>query len=76
MRNLPVEITLLTSLVSLKVTNNKLVELPLGFSNLQKLESLDLSNNRLISIECLELESLHNLQSLNLQVCKHSEVNC
>ncbi|XP_057771533.1 uncharacterized protein LOC130991373 [Salvia miltiorrhiza] len=67
MRNLPDEITLLNSLVSLKVTNNKLVELPLGFSNLQRLESLDLSINRLTSIECLELESMHNLQSLNLQ---------
>ncbi|KAL1543309.1 hypothetical protein AAHA92_20301 [Salvia divinorum] len=67
MRNLPDEITLLNSLVTLKVTNNKLVELPLGFSNLQSLESLDLSSNRLTSIECLELESMNNLQSLNLQ---------
>ncbi|KAL1548638.1 hypothetical protein AAHA92_16845 [Salvia divinorum] len=67
MRNLPVEITLLNSLVSLKVTNNKLVELPLGFSHLPSLENLDLSSNRLTSIECLELESMHNLQSLNLQ---------
>ncbi|KAH6821620.1 Leucine-rich repeat protein kinase family protein [Perilla frutescens var. hirtella] len=67
MRNLPDEITLLNLLISLKVTNNKLVELPGGFSNLQRLESLDLSNNRLTSIECLELESMHNLQSLNVQ---------
>ena len=75
MRNLPDEITLLNSLVSLKVTNNKLVELPLGFSNLQSLESLDLSNNRLTSVECLELESMSNLQSLNLQVWKYDNSN-
>lgn len=75
MRNLPDEITLLNFLVSLKVTNNKLVELPLGFPNLERLEILDLSNNRLTSIECLELESMHNLHSLNLQVCKHDTDN-
>lgn len=75
MRNLPDEITLLNSLTSMKVTNNKLAELPLGFSSLQRLESLDLSSNRLTSIECLELESMHNLQSLNLQVCKHNNAN-
>lgn len=75
MRNLPDEITLLNLLVSLKVTNNKLVELPLGFPNLERLEILDLSNNRLTSIECLELESMHSLHSLNLRVCKHDTDN-
>lgn len=74
MRNLPDELTLLNFLVSLKVTNNKLVDLPLGFPNLERLEILDLSNNRLTSIECLELESMHNLHSLNLQ---HNQLgNC
>lgn len=71
MRNLPDEITLLNLLISLKVANNKLVKLPLRLPNLQRLESLDLSSNRLTSLECLELESMHNLQSLNLQVCTH-----
>lgn len=68
MRNLPEEITLLNSLVSLKVANNKLLELPLGLPSLQRLENLDLSNNRLTSLGCLELESMHNILSLNLQV--------
>ncbi|KAG8370275.1 hypothetical protein BUALT_Bualt14G0099900 [Buddleja alternifolia] len=67
MRNLPDEITSLNLLISLKVANNKLIELPLGLSNLQRLENLDLSNNRLSSLGCLELESMDNLQSLNLQ---------
>ncbi|KAI3469629.1 hypothetical protein Pfo_026292 [Paulownia fortunei] len=67
MRNLPDEITMLNLLISLKVANNKLVELPLGLSHLQRLENLDLSNNRLTSLGCLELESMHNLQTLNLQ---------
>lgn len=67
MRNLPTEITYLTALISLKVTNNKLVELPSGFSSLQRLEFLDLSNNRLSSLESLELSSMHNLRTLNLQ---------
>ncbi|XP_051127836.1 uncharacterized protein LOC127249183 isoform X2 [Andrographis paniculata] len=67
MRNLPGEIASLNSLTSLKIANNKLVELPLGLSNLQRLENMDLSNNRLTSLGCLELESMYNLHSLNLQ---------
>lgn len=67
MRSLPTEITHLNSLISLKVNNNKLVELPSGFSSLQRLEFLDLSNNRLSSLQSLELSSMHNLQTLNLQ---------
>ncbi|GFP85817.1 map kinase kinase kinase mkh1 [Phtheirospermum japonicum] len=67
MRNLPDEITSLKLLVSLKIANNKLIDLPLRLSYLQRLENLDLSNNRLTSLECLELESMHNLQILNLQ---------
>lgn len=69
MRNLPVEITLLNSLLSLKVANNKLIEVPPGLSSLQRLENLDFSNNRLTSLENLDLLSMYNLQSLNLQVC-------
>ncbi|KAL7167204.1 hypothetical protein ACSBR2_037809 [Camellia fascicularis] len=68
MRSLPTEITYLNALISLKVTNNKLVELPSGLSSLQRLETLDLSNNRLSSLGCLELDSMHNLQKLNLQI--------
>ena len=67
-RSLPTEITNLNALISLKVANNKLVEIPSGLSSLQRLENLDLSNNRLASLECLELGSMHNLQTLNLQV--------
>ncbi|CAI9118369.1 OLC1v1019931C2 [Oldenlandia corymbosa var. corymbosa] len=67
MKNLPTELTLLNSLVSLEVANNKLVEVPSGLSSLKRLENLDLSNNRLTSFVCLELESMHNLQRLNLQ---------
>ncbi|KAL3649021.1 hypothetical protein CASFOL_005424 [Castilleja foliolosa] len=67
MRNLPDEISLLNSLTFLRVANNKLVELPFGLSLLQRLENLDLSNNRLTSLGCLDLESMHNLQNLNLQ---------
>ncbi|GFP86047.1 serine/threonine-protein kinase fray1 [Phtheirospermum japonicum] len=67
MRNLPDEISLLNSLISLRVANNKLAELPLGLSFLQRLENLDLSNNRLTSLDCLDLESMHSLQTLNLQ---------
>ncbi|KAL6581692.1 hypothetical protein OROMI_005706 [Orobanche minor] len=67
LRNLPYEMSLLNSLISLRVANNKLVELPLGLTQLQRLENLDLSNNRLTSLGCLELESMHNLQTLNLQ---------
>ncbi|KAF5943325.1 hypothetical protein HYC85_017402 [Camellia sinensis] len=68
MRSLPTEITYLNALISLKVTNNKLVELPSGLSSLQRLETLDLSNNRLSSLGCLELDSMHILQKLNLQI--------
>lgn len=68
-KNLPVEITHLNTLLSLKVANNKLIEVPPGLSSLQRLESLDFSNNRLISLENLDLLSMYNLQSLNLQVC-------
>lgn len=67
MKNLPVEITHLNSLLSLKVANNKLIEVPPGLSSLQRLESLDFSNNRLTSLENLDLLSMYNLQSLNLQ---------
>lgn len=67
MRNLPDEIASLSSLISLKVANNKLVELPPELSSLQRLENLDLSYNRLASLGFLELETMHNLQSLNLQ---------
>ncbi|GER54768.1 leucine-rich repeat family protein [Striga asiatica] len=67
MRSLPNEITLLKLLRSLKVANNKLIDLPLHLSRLQKLDNLDLSNNRLTSLECLDLESMHNLRILNLQ---------
>ncbi|XP_055813579.1 uncharacterized protein LOC129883054 [Solanum dulcamara] len=67
MRNLPVEITHLNSLLSLRVANNKLIEVPPGLSSLQRLESLDFSNNRLTSLETLDLLSMYNLQSLNLQ---------
>ncbi|KAL3828755.1 hypothetical protein ACJIZ3_017557 [Penstemon smallii] len=66
MRNLPDEITSLNLLISLKVSNNKLIGLP-RLSYLQRLENLDLSNNRLTSLGCLELESMHKLQCLNLQ---------
>jgi Leucine-rich repeat (LRR) protein len=68
MKSLPTEISYLNALISLKVANNKLVEIPSGLSSLQKLENLDLSNNRLTSIGALELDSMHNLQKLNLQV--------
>ncbi|KAL8486482.1 hypothetical protein ACS0TY_023240 [Phlomoides rotata] len=66
MRNLPDEITSLSSLISLKVANNKLIDLPSRLSCLQRLENFDLSNNRLASLECLELELMHNLRVLNL----------
>lgn len=68
MRNLPDEIASLSSLRSLKVANNKLVELPPELSSLLRLENLDLSYNRLTSLGFLELETMYNLQSLNLQV--------
>ncbi|GMY27305.1 mitogen-activated protein kinase kinase kinase a [Fagus crenata] len=70
MKSLPTEISYLNALISLKVANNKLVEIPSGLSSLQKLENLDLSNNRLTSIGALELDSMHNLQKLNLQFNK------
>ncbi|KAM3754955.1 hypothetical protein ACB098_02G002000 [Castanea mollissima] len=70
MKSLPTEISNLNSLISFKVANNKLVELPSGLSTLQRLENLDLSNNRLTSIGSLELDSMHNLQKLNLQYNK------
>lgn len=68
MKSLPTEISYLNALISLKVSNNKLVELPSGLSSLQKLENLDLSNNRLTSIGSLEFGSMRSLQNLNLQV--------
>lgn len=68
MKTLPSEISYLSALISLKVTNNKLVELPSSLSSLQRLETLDLSNNRLTSLGSLELSSMHQLQTLNLQV--------
>ncbi|RVX21828.1 hypothetical protein CK203_001144 [Vitis vinifera] len=68
MKSLPTEISYLSALISLKVANNKLVELPSGLSSLQRLENLDLSNNRLTSLGSLELVSMHNLQNLNLQI--------
>ncbi|KAJ8543449.1 hypothetical protein K7X08_005972 [Anisodus acutangulus] len=67
MRNLPVEITRLSSLLSLKVANNKLIEVPPGLCSLQRLESLDFSNNKLTSLENLDLLSMYNMQTLNLQ---------
>ena len=69
MRTLPIEITYLNNLISLKITNNKLVELPSELCSLNRLNDLDLSNNRLTSLHCLDLGLMHNLQSLNLQVC-------
>lgn len=71
MRNLPDEITSLSLLISLKVANNKLIDLPSRLSSLQRLENFDLSNNRLTSLECLELELMHNLRVLNLGVCTY-----
>jgi Leucine-rich repeat (LRR) protein len=68
MKSLPTEISYLNALISLKVANNKLVELPPGLSSLQRLEDLDLSNNRLTSLGPLELGSMCNLQNLNIQV--------
>jgi Leucine-rich repeat (LRR) protein len=68
MKTLPPEICSLEVLISLKVANNKLVELPPAMTSLSRLESLDLSNNRLSSLGSLELSSMHRLQSLNLQV--------
>lgn len=68
MKTLPAEITYLKGLISMKVANNKLVELPAAMSSLSRLESLDLSNNRLTSLGSLELASMHRLQELNLQV--------
>ncbi|KAG7018744.1 Plant intracellular Ras-group-related LRR protein 4, partial [Cucurbita argyrosperma subsp. argyrosperma] len=58
----------LNALISLRVANNNLVELPPGLSSLQKLENLDLSSNRLTSLGSLELVSLHSLKNLNLQI--------
>lgn len=74
MKSLPTEISNLNALISFKVANNKLVELPSGLSALQRLENLDLSNNRLTSIGSLELDSMHNLQKLNLQVLIYDDV--
>lgn len=74
MKSLPTEISNLNALISFKVANNKLVELPSGLSALQRLENLDLSNNRLTSIGSLELDSMHNLQKLNLQVLIYDDL--
>lgn len=68
MKTLPSEISSLKVLISMKVANNKLVELPSAMTLLTRLESLDLSNNRLTSLGSLELSSMHRLQNLNLQV--------
>ena len=68
MKSLPTEISYLSVLVSLKVANNKLVEIPPALSLLQRLENLDLSNNRLTSLGSLELGLMHKLKNLNLQV--------
>lgn len=68
LKKLPAEITYLKALITLKIANNKLLELPAGLSLLQRLENLDLSNNRLTSLGSLELNLMHNLQNLNLQV--------
>lgn len=68
MKNLPAEITNLKALITLRVTNNKLVEVPSSLSSLQRLEHLDLSNNRLTSLGSLDLDLMHNLRRLNLQV--------
>lgn len=72
MKSLPAEISNLNALISLKVANNKLVELPSTLSSLQRLEILDLSNNRLTSLGFLELDLMHNLQNLNLQVSTYN----
>lgn len=68
MKTLPVEISYLSGLISMKVANNKLMELPSAISSLSRLESLDLSNNKLTSLGSLELASMHSLKKLNLQV--------
>lgn len=68
MKTLPVEISYLSGLISMKVANNKLMELPSAMSSLSRLESLDLSNNKLTSLGSLELASMHRLKKLNLQV--------
>lgn len=68
MKRLPEEIGFLHALKCLKVSNNKLEELPLGLSSLQELENLDLSRNRLTSLGALDLNIMHNLQELNLEV--------
>lgn len=68
MKSLPAEISNLNALESLKVANNKLVELPLALSSLKRLENLDLSHNRLTTLGPLDLSLMRNLQNLNLQV--------
>ncbi|KAI4311294.1 hypothetical protein MLD38_036199 [Melastoma candidum] len=70
MKTLPNEITYLSSLTSLKVASNKLAELPAGISCMRRLEVLDFSHNRLTSLGPLDLCSMQNLQSLNLQYNK------
>lgn len=72
MKYLPTEMSYLKALISLKVANNKLLELPPALSSLQRLENLDLSNNRLSSLGSLDLGSMHNLKNLNLQVLMDS----
>lgn len=62
-------------LISMKVANNKLVELPSAMTSLSRLECLDLSNNRLTSLGSLELASMHRLQNLNLQVPRYDLLN-
>lgn len=75
MKRLPTEISYLNGLISMKVANNKLVELPSAMTSLSRLESLDLSNNRLTSLGSLELDSMHRLQNLNLQVPRYDLLN-
>ncbi|GKD38823.1 leucine-rich repeat protein kinase family protein, partial [Tanacetum coccineum] len=67
MKNLPTEIGNLSALITLKVANNKLIEVPSALSSLQRLENLDLSNNRLTSLVSLDFDKMHNLRTLNLQ---------
>ena len=66
LREIPIEITLISSLRVLKLSNNRIVKIPVEIEALENLEVLDLRNNSLATLP-EQLKKLPKLRQLYLQ---------
>ena len=73
LRQLPIELSQLTSLTELHLGRNRISQIPSELSNLKKLVSLNLSHNRLTEIPPQILD-LRQLETLNLEGNVRSDI--